>query len=186
LLGCATGGVVGTLLGLAIARWSPLALFTEIPIGALRAVPPLAAIPFMVLWFGPLPEAQLGAVAFYTALMMVVTTTTAVGNLDPLAQRFARTLGARDGHVFRTVVLPSIIPELIGGLRVATGIAWGIEVVSELAGAPRGMGQVFSRMVSFQELSVIIVGIFWITVVATITDGFILAFARYATRWTPR
>jgi ABC-type nitrate/sulfonate/bicarbonate transport system permease component len=186
LLGSALGALLGVAIGLATGRFAWWRAFAQLPIGMLRAIPPLAAVPFTILWFGPSPMAQIGVVVFYAALMMTVTTATAIANLDPLQQQFARTLGASENHIFRTVVLPAIVPEIVGGLRVAVGLAWGIEVVSELAGSPLGMGQVFSRMVSFQELGVIIVGIFWVTVAAAITDGAIIAMSRTITRWVPR
>ena len=186
LLGSLIGCVIGLTVGLAGARWKSLGVFLDIPLGALRSIPPLAAIPFMVLWFGPSQAAQLGVVIFYAALMIAVTTSTAVANLDPIIQQFAQTLGARQGHVFRTVIMPSIVPELVGGLRVLVGIAWGIEVVSELAGAQQGMGQVFSRMVTFHKLDVIIEGIIWITLVAAVTDALIVLISRIFTRWAPQ
>ncbi len=186
VLGSVIGTGVGILLGIAMARWHSFFVFMEVPVGALRTIPPLAAIPFMVLWFGPSQVAQLAMVGYYVGVMVTVTATTAIRNLDPLTQNFARTLGASEDRVFSTVVLPAIIPELVGGIRVAVGVAWGIEVISELAGAPEGMGQVFSRMVAFQELSVIIVGIFWVTVAAFIADLFITGTSDYLTRWAPR
>src|SRR5690606_6288129 len=110
LLGCAIGAAVGGILGLSMARWMRLALFMELPLSALRSVPPLAAIPFMILWFGPYPEAQLGVVILYVALMVTVSMSTAIENLDPLPRQLAMTLGASEGHIFRTVVLPATIP----------------------------------------------------------------------------
>lgn len=186
LLGSALGAIIGVGIGLGAGRSEWFRAFIQLPIGFLRAVPPLAAVPFAVLWFGPAPAAQLGIVVFYVALMMVVTTDTAIANLDPLQQQFARTLGASENRVFGTVVLPAIVPDIVGGLRVAVGLAWGIEVIAELAGSPLGMGQVFSRMVSFQELRVIIIGILWITFAAAITDALIVFVSRAATRWVPR
>jgi ABC-type nitrate/sulfonate/bicarbonate transport system permease component len=185
LIGTAIGVAIGVGLGLVIARWMLVRGLLEIPIEVLRTVPPLAAIPFLLIWFGPTRTAQLGLVAFYAAVMMVVTTVNAVGNLDPVHRRYARTLGASENDVFRSVVLPAILPDITGGIRVAVGVAWGIEVVSELAGAPKGMGQVFDKMISFQGLDVIIIGIFWVTVAAAIADLLLVLVMRRATRWTP-
>ena len=66
-------------------------------------------------------------------------------------------MGASRGQVFRTIVLPAIIPELVGGIRVGVALAWGIAVVTELLGAPVGIGKVFSMMLTAQGLDIIII-----------------------------
>jgi ABC-type nitrate/sulfonate/bicarbonate transport system permease component len=186
LLGCLIGGVVGISLGLLMGRFVPLRRVAQLPVEVLRTVPPLAAAPFLLIWFGPTAVAQTSVVGFYTAVMLTVTTLAAIASLDPIYHRAALVLGAGENRYYRTVVLPAIVPFLSGGVRVAVGVAWGIEVVSELMGAPKGMGQVFDKMVSFSALDVIIVGIFWITVVAAIVDLLLVLAIRHLTRWVPR
>ena len=186
LLGGVIGTTAGVMLALAMARWRSFFYFMDVPVGILRTIPPLAAIPFMVLWLGPSQSAQLGVVVFYVGLMVTINAITAIRNLDPLMASFAKTLGADDRRIYRTVVLPSIMPELAGGIRVAIGVAWGIEIVSELAGAPRGMGQAFLRLIAFQELNTIIIGIIWVTVASLVVDYAITWVFNYLTRWAPQ
>jgi len=83
------------------------------------------------------------------------------------------------------VILPAILPAIAGGVRVAVGIAWGVQVVAELMGGRQGMGQVFSMMISFQALDVIIVGIFWVTTAAVVVDTVLVWGIRRLTRWVP-
>lgn len=186
LLGGAIGTAAGVMLALAMARWRSFFYFMDVPVGVLRTIPPLAAIPFMVLWLGPSQSAQLGVVVFYVGLMVTINAITAIRNLDPLVANFAKTLGADERRIYRTVILPSILPELAGGIRVAIGVAWGIEIVSELAGAPRGMGQAFLRLIAFQELDTIIIGIIWITIASLVVDFAITWTFRRCTRWAPQ
>ena len=114
LLGGAIGTAAGVMLALAMARWRGFFYFMDVPVGVLRTIPPLAAIPFMVLWLGPSQSAQLGVVVFYVGLMVTINAITAIRNLDPLVANFAKTLGADDRRIYRTVILPSILPELAG------------------------------------------------------------------------
>ena len=186
LVGGLIGTTAGVMLALAMARWRSFFYLMDVPVGTLRAIPPLAAIPFMVLWLGPSQSAQLGVVVFYVGLMVTINAITAIRNLDPLVANFARTLGADDRRIYRTVILPSIMPELAGGIRVAIGVAWGIEIVSELAGAPRGMGQAFLRLIAFQELDTIIIGIIWVTIASLVVDYAITWVFRRSTRWAPQ
>jgi ABC-type nitrate/sulfonate/bicarbonate transport system permease component len=185
LAGSAIGITAGIATGLAMARWRRFRAITEAPIEILRTIPPLAAIPFFLIWIGTTPLGQLMMVAFYTFVMLVVTTLNAAANVDPIYSRFAATLGADQNRIFRTVIFPAMTPAIAGGMRVAVGIALGVQVVAELMGGRQGMGQVFNMMISFQALDVIIVGIFWIAVAAVVIDLVLVWCIRRLTRWTP-
>jgi NitT/TauT family transport system permease protein len=89
-------------------------------------------------------------------------------------------MGAGEGLVVRSVIAPGIVPELVGATRVAVGIG----VVAEYLGAAQGVGQVFSRMVPYQALDVIIAGILWITVLAFVVDKVLSLGARQLTKWS--
>jgi ABC-type nitrate/sulfonate/bicarbonate transport system permease component len=185
IAGSAIGVAAGISTGLSMARWPYLRGFAEVPIEVVRTIPPLVAIPFLLIWIGPTTSTQLILVAFYTFVMLVVTTLNAARNVNPIYSQFAATLGADANRRFRTVVLPAIVPGIAGGVRVAVGIAWGVQVVAEFLAGKQGMGQVFSRMISLQAIDVIIVGIFWITIAAVLVDLLIVAATRRLTRWVP-
>lgn len=181
--------VVGTAVGLVIAiaslRLPRLGVLLQTWTGVLRAIPPIAAIPFALLWFGPTLAAQMIIVVLYVAGMATVSALQAAKNVDPIFARSAGTLGASSNRILWTVTLPSIVPTLVGGVRVAFGVAVGIEVVAEYLGSSIGIGQVFSRMVPYQALGVIIVGILWITLLVFLIDKLFLVAARRLTKWVP-
>lgn len=185
LIGSVVGVAAGIATGVAMARWGRVRAVAELPIEVLRTIPPLAAIPFFLIWIGTTAFGQVMMVAFYAFVMMVVTTLNAAANVDPIYPRFAATLGADQNRIFRTVVWPAMTPTIAGGVRVAVGIAFGVQVVAELMGGREGMGQVFSMMISFQALDVIIVGIFWIAAAAAIVDLLLVWSIRRVTRWAP-
>lgn len=185
LLGSALGICCGLLAGLAMARWPRFRAVTEVPVELLRTIPPLAAIPFLLIWIGTTPLGQILMVGFYTFVLMTVTTLNAAANVDPIYAQYAATLGADRTRVFRTAVMPAMVPTVAGGIRVAVAVALGVQVVAELMGGRDGMGQVFSMMISFQALDVIIVGIFWVSVAAVIIDFVLVRVLRRLTRWAP-
>jgi ABC-type nitrate/sulfonate/bicarbonate transport system permease component len=186
LIGSAIGVTLGVTVGLLIGYSRLLRLLVEAPIETMRMIPPLAAIPFFLMWFGPTQTAQLAMMAFYCFFMLLINTVSAIANVSPLYVHYAETLGASKAQVYRTVVLPAIVPELIGGVRVVIGVSWGIQIVTELMGAQEGMGQVFSMAIPMQALDLIIAGILWITLLAATTDLVFVSAARAMTRWVPR
>ena len=118
-------------------------------------------------------------------VMIVITTPYAVSNINHVLPTFAATLGASRNRNFLTVILPALVPAKVGGLRVAVGIAWGVQIVAELMGGKFGMGRVFGAMISFQALDAIIVGIIWISLVAALVDLALVLLLRRITRWAP-
>lgn len=182
-IGGSIGIVIGVAIGFLVSIFRDFRNFADIPIEIFRVVPPLVIIPFLVMWFGPRLTAQAAMIIFYCALMMIITTVTAIKNLDPVYEKFARTLGASGRQIPFRVVLPAIIPTVTGGIRVTIGVVWGIAIVSELMGAERGMGVVFMMAMPYQALALIISGIIWITIVALVTDLLFVQLSRRLTRW---
>jgi len=185
LLGALIGTVLGVTIGIVLGWIKKLRRLTEPLIEAIRTIPPLAIIPFFILWFGPSRIAQLGIIVFYCTVMLLFNTLSAINNINPVYSQFAYTLGASRGYVYRTVVLPGIMPEIIGGVRVVIGVSWGIQIVAELMGSQQGLGQIFSMMTSLQALEIILSSILWIALLAYLVDLIFIKISNYVIRWSP-
>ncbi len=185
LLGSLIGITIGISIGLILGWITKLRRFTEPLIEAMRTIPPLAIIPFFILWFGPSIVAQLIIIVFYCSVMLLFNTMSAIKNIKPVYAQFAYTLGANRGKVYRTVILPGIIPEVIGGIRVVIGVSWGIQIVAELMGSQRGLGQILSMMTALQALEVILPTILWIALLAYAVDFLFVKISNYVIRWSP-
>jgi ABC-type nitrate/sulfonate/bicarbonate transport system permease component len=181
-IGSASGIGMGLLMGL---NEKVRATF-EFPIEAARTIPPLVIIPFFIMWFGRGFLAQFSILFIVCFFMLVIHTIDAIKNIHPSYVNFARTLGATRRQVFRTVILPGIVPGLIGGLRVAIAFSWGLMVVVELMGCPSGIGRVLGIASAFRGFDLMFVGIIWIGIFAITSDLFFVFFARYVTRWVPK
>lgn len=186
LSGVALGSAIGIALGVLMGLNRLANEFLSRLVDVVRTIPPLAAVPFFLIWFGTGPRGQLLLIAFYSAMMVVINARAAVDHLDPLYETYASTLGAGWAQRLRTVILPSMIPELVGGIRVALAFSWGIEVVAELLGAQRGVGHDFVLLTTVLQVDQIIAAIIWISVIAAVIDRLYLLLTSYLTRWVPR
>jgi len=74
--------------------------------------------------------------------MIVINTIVAIRNVNPIYINFARTLGSNNMRVFKTVILPAIVPELTGGIKVVIGVSWAITLAAEYLVAQRGLGRI--------------------------------------------
>ena len=186
LAGSFIGIILGIGSGVIFGMIDKLKKLSETPIEALRTIPPLAVTPFFIMWFGPNMVAQLVILIFYSFTMLVINTLTAINNLNPIYTNFAYTLGANKRQINRTVVIPGVIPEVVGGIRVVLGVSWGIQIVSELMGSPKGLGQIFSMCISIQALDIIIIGIIWIAIIAYIFDLIFVNLIKILIKWMPK
>jgi ABC-type nitrate/sulfonate/bicarbonate transport system permease component len=84
----------------------------------------------------------------------------------------------------RKVMVPGILPELVGGLRVIIQIGWGLELVSELIGAQVGIGHMMESAFEVYRTDIVFAGIIWISLIALVTD-WLLKFVLYRmTKWS--
>lgn len=180
------GSALGVLLGLVMSRFRVVFALLEPVIEALRPVPPIALIPFFILWFGIGMFGQVLLAGLGCFMVMVISTIEAVRNVPRIYIQAARSLGAEQDHIYRTVILPAIVPELIAGWRVALALAFGLMIAAELMGAQEGIG--FMIMVARRSLNTqtILLGIIIIGIEAALADRLLYLFTRRLTRWTER
>lgn len=140
LPGFLLGAGLGTLLGVLMAMSrTGRAIFNPI-VEILRPLPPLALIPLLILWLGIGNITQVLLIAYGSLIIMVVNSYEAVRNVPPIYIHAATTLGASQRQIFQRVIVPSIIPDIFGGIRVSVAASFGYCVAAELMGAMTGLG----------------------------------------------
>ena len=107
---------------------------------SLRPIPPLGLIPLFILWFGIGELSKILLIFTFVFLIMMVNAQAGTRSCPPDLTRAALSLGAGRGQLFRYVVLPAALPQIMTGLRVSMGTALSILVASELLGGDRGLG----------------------------------------------
>jgi len=178
------GSALGVLVGLAMARARWFFYVVNPIIEAVRPVPPVALIPFVILWFGIGDDGKifLGALACF--MVMVVNTTVACGNVPPVYIQAARSLGASRNQVYRTVVLPAITPEILSGFRIGSALAFAVVVAAEFQGADAGIGRLIMQASRTLNTSVVLLGTVVIAILAVLLDLGISRLSAYITRWS--
>jgi ABC-type nitrate/sulfonate/bicarbonate transport system permease component len=179
------GSALGVLVGLLMARSRSMRFALNPIIEAVRPIPPVALIPFVILWFGIGDSGKifLGALACF--MVMVVNTTVAVTNVPPVLLQAARSLGATEGTLYQRVVFPSILPEILSGFRIGSALAFAVIVAAEFLGADAGIGRLIMSASRTLNTSVVLLGTIVIAVMAVAVDQAILRLSAFLTRWSP-
>lgn len=186
LPGFILGVSLGTLLGVFMAmNNSGKAIFEPI-VEILRPLPPLALIPLLILWFGIGYPTQILLIAFGSFIIMVVNSYEAVRNVSPIFVHAAITLGANSNQVFRNVIIPAIVPDIIAGIRVSAAASFGYCVAAELMGAMTGIGYRLVLARRYLLTGNIIVILALIAALSFSIDFFIRRIDRGMTTWKSR
>lgn len=132
--------VVGVVLGILIAVNQAVRDYVDPYVSALYATPLVAVAPLVILWFG-LGVVSKVAVVFITAVFPVlINTSVGIRQTDANLIEVAHSFGASRSQVIWKVLVPSSIPFVIAGIRLAVGRGIVGVVVGELFGAQAGLG----------------------------------------------
>jgi NitT/TauT family transport system permease protein len=167
-LGVVLGILVAVPVGFLLGWYRPARTVADPMINFFRALPPIALIPLVIVYFGVDETAKL-VILFYASFFAGVMYE-GVSQITPLYIRVAQTLGAGEFEIFRKVIIPLTVPHILTALRVALGVAWATLVASELIAAQRGLGAMIQNASTYFLLDVIYVGIICIGCIALIMD----------------
>lgn len=183
LIGFAIGSAIGIIIGVASARFRPLRMIVDPIVLVLGTVPILVAAPLFLLWFGVVPFTQVLLVAGYSAIMMEIFSQAAADNVDPVYEKSAMTCGASWYQRLRFILIPGVVPEILGGLRITLASAWGLETFAEILGAPSGIGQAIKTLTNVNNVAGMLACVSLVAIVAIATDMLLVVTNRRITRW---
>jgi NitT/TauT family transport system permease protein len=186
LAGLLCGIVLAVPLGFVLGWYRAVGQFFDPLVNFFRALPPIALIPLVIVYFG-IGETAKVAILFYAAFFSgVIVMYEGIAQISPLYIRVARTLGATDGEIFRRVIIPLSLPHVLTALRVALGVTWATLVAAELVAAQRGLGAVIQNASNYFQISTMYVGIICIGVIALIMDFVLRMAAARMVSWQER
>ena len=152
----------------------------------IRPIPPLAYLPLVIIWFGIGEPSKILVIAIAMLAPIAISTAAGVKGASLDRVNAARALGATRSQVVRHVILPSALPSILTGLRIALGAGWSTLVAAELVAATRGLGFMIQSAAQFLVTDVVIMGIFVIAIVALILEIGIRRLERLVVPWAGR
>jgi len=106
----------------------------------LRPISPIAWIPIAILWFGVGDASPIYLIFISSVFPMVVQTTAGVHTIERRYLRAAQNFGVSRRTLFRRVVIPAVLPQIIVGMRIGLGVAWLVVVAAEMIALRSGLG----------------------------------------------
>ena len=174
--------IVAIPLGILLGWYKRLEDICTFVISILRPIPPVAWIPFSILWFGIGTVPAVFIIFMGCVFPILIYTIDGVKRTDKVLIESAQTLGATDGVILKQVILPSAIPYIVSGLKVGIGIALMCTISAEMIGSSSGLGYMILTATNLFDTGTTVVGMLTIGIIGLILD-FIFGYVQDKIFW---
>jgi sulfonate transport system permease protein len=181
--GFAAGAALALPLGAFVALDRRAERLLDPSFQALRAIPSLAWVPLLLLWFGidETPKVILIAIgAFFPVYMGVVA---GIRGVDRKLIEVGRLYRLSPVALARRVLLPAALPSVLTGLRNGLGLAWMFMVAAELIAASRGLGYLLTDGRESSRADIMLAAIVLLALLGKLSDGLMQSLERRLLAW---
>ncbi|MFN4282846.1 MAG: ABC transporter permease [Alphaproteobacteria bacterium] len=155
----------------------------EIYVDALAATPRVSFIPLIIVFLGLGYEAKVVVVFLGAVMPILINTYAGVLNSDGELIEMARSAGASEAQIFRTIMLPGALPYITAGLRVGASLALINTVVAELYTAVQGLGGLLSIYGNTFRMAPYFVVVFCLAIMGVTVMQSLKVLERRMARW---
>ena len=182
-LGFLGGAAAGLLLGATVALHRGARSLLDPSLQALRAIPSLAWVPLLLLWFGidELPKLVLIAIGAFFPVYTGVTS--GFAGVDRKLVEVGLLYRLPKPALVRRVLLPAALPSILTGMRNGLALAWMFMVAAELIAASRGLGYLLSDGRETSRADIVLAAIVLLALLGKLSDMAIVALERRLLAW---
>jgi NitT/TauT family transport system permease protein len=175
--------VSAVVLGLLIAWYGWLNSFLNPLLELFRNTATLALLPVFTLLLGIGEESKITIVAYAAFFPVLLNTIAGVRTVDPLLIRAAKSLGLNSFRLFQKVILPSAVPTIFTGIRMAGTSSILVLIAAEMVGAKAGLGYLIVNSQMSFLIPDMYAGILTVSVLGLLVNGLLVALERHFSRW---
>lgn len=179
LIGALLGFVIGTLDGL--SKWVNKILLAVISL--LRPIPPIAMIPFFILWLGIGEESKITIIVISSFWPVLLNTVQGIQSVDGKLLEVADSFGKNKLMVLFKIVLPSAVPSIFTGLRLGISQAWTAVVTAEMIAASAGVGYLIQYARELAQPDLLLLGIVTIGIIGLFIDLLVIFLEKKIVYW---
>ncbi|WP_396129987.1 ABC transporter permease [Agromyces aerolatus] len=183
-LGFAFGAVIGLAVGAVVGLSKLGDILLSPTLGGIRAVPSLAWVPLLILWFGIGEDSKVILIAIGAFFPVYTIVASSLRHVDRQLLEAGRAFGLRGFRLFGAVQLPAVVPSVVSALRLALAQAWLFLVAAELIASSMGLGFLLNDSGQNGRIDRIFLAIITLAVLGKLSDALIGLFERWAVkRW---
>ena len=185
LIGFGLAVLVGLILGVAMGWYGRVNAALDPFVTFLYNTPRVALLPLLIIWFGIGIWSKVAVVFLGAFFPIVMSTADGIRGLDVSWIRAARSFGASDWQLFRTVALPGAVPFILTGFRLGIGHAMIGVVVGELVAAQHGIGLILARAGQTFQTPIVFAAIVVVAVSGLVLNSLLRLLEKRFQKWKP-
>ena len=170
LIGFLLSIVIGGCLGFLLNHFKYLHQNMRPFVMGVQTLPSICWVPFSILWFGLTQQAIIFVVIMGSAFSIAIATDNAIRNIPPIYKKAALTMGANSKQIYRKIILPASLPELISGLKQGWSFAWRALMSGEVMTTCIGLGQTLITGRNLADINQVMLVMIVIVLVGIIID----------------
>lgn len=175
--------VTGVPIGLLMGWYTGFRKFIKPVFEILRPIPPISWIPLTILWLGIGIKAKAFIIFFAAFIPCVINSATGIEQTNKTLINVAKTCGASNVEIFFKVGIPSALPIMFAGIRVALGNAWATLVAAEMLAANSGLGYMILMGRNYARADIVILGMVLIGALGALFTGTLGFIERRVIKW---
>ena len=138
----------------------------------MRPISPIAWIPLAILWFGVGDVSPVFLIFIAAVFPMIVQTAAGVHTIERRYLHAAENFGVSRANLFRRVIVPAVLPEIVVGMRIGLGVAWLVVVAAEMIALHSGLGYlIIDSRNAGNRYDLVIAGMIIIGLIGLMLDG---------------
>jgi NitT/TauT family transport system permease protein/taurine transport system permease protein len=170
IVGFLSGSLAGIIIGVLVGRVRLLHELLDPILELLRYLSPTAMIPIAVIWFGIGEMSKYFLIFWGTFFIVVINTTAGIWRAPIARQRAAECLGASMFEIFVLVAIPSAVPYIVTGMRVAMASSFMSIIPAEILAADAGIGYLLQKSSMLLQTDRIFVALVTICLLGFVVD----------------
>lgn len=175
--------VSAVVLGLLVAWYGALDRFLNPLLEVFRNTAALALLPVFTLLLGIGETSKISIVAYAAFFPVLLNTIAGVRTVDPLLIRAARSLGLSNFTLFQKVILPSAVPTIFTGIRMAGTSSILVLIAAEMVGAKAGLGYLIVNAQSSFLIPDMYAGILTVSLLGLAVNYLLVGVERHFSGW---
>ncbi len=183
--GFVIGGSIGFMLGTLVGFSRIAEALIDRSVQMIRAIPFLAVVPLVIVWFGVGEGQKIFLVSLGVAFPIYINTTLGIRQIDPKLLELGRVQGLSTLQLIKRIILPGALPSILTGVRYSLATAWLALVVAETVGAQSGLGFLAMDAREFLRTDVIVLTIVIYALIGVAADSIARLLERRLLAWHP-
>ncbi len=183
ILGFFIGSLIGFFLGVVVGVSKLGEKLIAPTIQLIAPIPVIAWIPLFIIFLGIGNASKIGLISLAALIIVYINTVQGIRSADQKLIELSDSYKKSQKELITKILIPSTIPQILTGMRVALGLSWILLIASEVIASSSGLGWLIWDSRNFSRPDDMIVGMIAIGILGKISDIFLISIEEKLTKW---